>query len=127
MNKTASIILTLALLISLGIIFFGKSANNSPSVQNVEIKNGVQYVTINAKGGYFPKVSSAQAGISTKLIMKTVNTLDCSSTLVIKSLNYQNFLSPNTETEIDIGTKKAGETLQGLCGMGMYNFEVRFN
>jgi plastocyanin domain-containing protein len=127
MNKTASIILTLALLLSLGIIFFGKSANNSPSVQNVEIKNGVQYITINAKGGYFPRISSAQAGIPTKLIMKTANTLDCSSTLVIKSLNYQNFLSPNTETEIDIGTKKAGEILQGLCGMGMYNFEIRFN
>ncbi|PIR68308.1 hypothetical protein COU49_01955 [Candidatus Nomurabacteria bacterium CG10_big_fil_rev_8_21_14_0_10_35_16] len=125
MNKTASIILILAFVISLGIIF-GGNFGDSGTRQNVEIKDGVQYVTVGAQGGYVPKVSIAQAGIPTKLIMETSETFDCSSSLVIKDLNYQNFLAPNTKTEIDIGAWEAGEKMQGLCSMGMYSFQIKF-
>ena len=125
MNKTASIILTLALVASIGIIFWGK-ADSPASVQNVEIKDGIQYVTVSARGGYNPKISLAQANIPTKLIMETSGTLDCSSSLVIKDLNYQNFLASNTKTEIDIGIWEAGKTMQGLCSMGMYSFQIKF-
>ena len=57
MNKTVSIIITSALILSIGIIFFGasKSTNNIVTgkvVQNSEIKEGIQYITVNAKGGY---------------------------------------------------------------------------
>ncbi|OGI58147.1 hypothetical protein A3C60_01355 [Candidatus Nomurabacteria bacterium RIFCSPHIGHO2_02_FULL_37_45] len=126
MNKTVSIIIILALVVVLGIIFFG-GGSDSVSAQNVEIRDGIQYVTVDARGGYFPQTSNAKAGIPTKLIMKTSGTFDCSSALVIKSLNYQNILPQNAETEIDLGVPKAGEPLQGVCGMGMYNFQVRFN
>ncbi len=125
MNKTVYIIITLALVVAIGIIFTGGS--NSKSVQNVEIRDGVQYVTIDAKGGYEPRVSLAKAGIPTKLVMNTKGTYDCSAALVIKSLNYQNILPQNGKTEIDIGTPKAGEPLQGVCGMGMYSFQVKFD
>lgn len=101
-------------------------ASNS-SVENSEIKNGVQYVTITAKGGYAPKISSAKSGIPTKLIIKTNGTFDCSSALVIRSLNYRNILPNTGETIIDAGTPKAGEKLQGICGMGMYNFLITFS
>jgi plastocyanin domain-containing protein len=131
MNKTVSLIITAALIFAAVIIFWDGSVpfsnSNSPSVANVSIKDGIQYVKITAKGGYVPNLSLAKAGIPTKLLMDTVGTFDCSSSLVIKSINYQNILPPNGETEIDIGTWKAGETMKGLCSMGMYNFQIRFN
>ena len=135
MNKTASIIITLALVVGIGIIFVsGSKSNNAtkttPSAvtaQNSEIRDGVQYITIDAKGGYSPKLSNAKAGIPTKLIVKTNGTYDCSSSLVIKSLGYQKILQQTGEEVIDIGTPKAGEPLQGVCGMGMYNFVVDFS
>ena len=129
MNKIASIIITVALAIVIGIVFFGQSKNNpestNASVQNVEIKDGIQYVTINAKGGYSPKISTAQANIPTKLIVKTNGTYDCSSSLVIRSIGYQKILPQTGEEVIDLDTPEAG-ALQGLCSMGMYNFAVNF-
>ena len=95
--------------------------------QNVEVKDGIQYITINAQGGYFPQISDAQAGIPTKLIMKTSGTYDCSASLVIRSIGFQKILPQIGETEIDLGIPKAGKPLQGVCGMGMYSFQVRFN
>ncbi len=124
MNKIASIIVTLGLIITLIIIFTGKP--NSELVQNVEIKDGIQYITINARGGYFPNVSSAKAGIPTKLIMKTGGTYDCSASLVINSVGFQNILPQTGETEIDLGKPEAGKPIQGVCGMGMYNFLINF-
>jgi len=130
MNKTALIIIAIALVVGIGIVFFGQSKNNSNtgetgSAENVEIRDGVQYVTINARGGYSPRVSTAQANIPTKLIVKTNGTYDCSAALVIRSIGYQKIL-PNTGEEIiDLGNPQAG-TLQGLCSMGMYNFAINF-
>lgn len=131
MNKTALIIIGIALAIGIGIVFLGQLKNNSGtggagSVQNVEIRDGIQYVTIKARGGYSPRVSSAKANIPTKLIVKTNGTYDCSAALVIRSIGYQKIL-PNTGEEIiDLSTPKTG-TLQGVCSMGMYNFAVNFN
>src|SRR3989338_6712206 len=129
MDKTVSIIITFALVVGIGILFFGssKSGNNSSeAVQNSKIKDGIQYVTINAKGGYSPRVSTAKACIPTKLIVKTDGTYDCSASLVIRSLGFQKILTQTGEEIIDIGTPKAEQPLQGLCGMGMYNFQVNF-
>ena len=122
MNKIFSIIITLILIVGIGFIFAGgsKSKNNS------EIKDGVQYITINAKGGYSPKISTAKAGIPTKLIIKTNSTFDCSSSLVIRSLSYQKILQQTGEEIIDIGTPVTGVPLQGVCGMGMYSFLINF-
>lgn len=133
MNKTVLIIITGALLLGLGIILFGSPrpqnnidpANNEPR-QNSELKDGIQYITINAKGGYSPKVSIAKAGIPTKLVIKTQGTYDCSASLVIRSLGFQKLLARTGEEIIDIGIPKAGEPLQGICGMGMYNFLIKF-
>jgi plastocyanin domain-containing protein len=129
MNKTVSIIITLGLIVAIGIIFSGGSKTNNggaEAVQNVEVKNGIQYITVNAGGGYSPRVSNAKAGIPTKLIMKTDGALDCSSSLVINSLGYRKMLPQTGETEIDIGTPQAGVPLQGVCGMGMYSFKINF-
>ena len=130
MNKTISIIITIALVIGIGIVFFRGSKNNTDStgaqsMRNVEIRDGVQYVTINARGGYSPKVSTAQADIPTKLVVKTNGTYDCSAALVIRSIGYQKILTQTGEEVIDLGSPQTGK-LQGLCSMGMYSFAVNF-
>jgi plastocyanin domain-containing protein len=84
-------------------------------------------VTIEAKGGYSPKVSTAKAGIPTKLVIKTDGTYDCSSSLVILSVGYQKILPQTGEETIDLGTPEAGTPLQGTCSMGMYNFVINFS
>lgn len=132
MNKIALSTITLGLVIGIGIIFFGGSPKNgtetalTQSVQNVEIRDGVQYITIDAKGGYSPRVSNAQADIPTKLIVKTTGTYDCSAALVIRSVGYQKVLPQTGEEIIDIGASQAGTSLQGTCSMGMYNFVINF-
>lgn len=129
MNKTVSIIITLGLIVAIGIVLTGGSTTKDSSkiIKNTEIKEGIQYITIDAKGGYSPQLSNAKAGIPTKLIVKTSGTYDCSASLVIKSINYQKILSQSAEEIIDIGIPKAGEPLRGTCGMGMYNFEIDFS
>lgn len=131
MNKTAFIIITIACAIAMGIVLFGQSKNNTnssddQSAQNVEIRDGIQYVTINARGGYSPAVSIAQANIPTKLIVKTNGTYDCSVALVIRSIGYEKILPQTGEEIIDFGTPQSG-TIQGICSMGMYNFSVVFS
>lgn len=56
--------------------------------------------------------------------MKTDGLYDCSSSLVIRSINYRSQLPATGETEIDLGTPKSGEKIQGTCGMGMYSFAI---
>ena len=72
-------------------------------------------------------MSTAKAGIPTKLIVKTNGTYDCSASLAIRSIGYQKILTQTGEETIDIGTPKAGEPLQGVCGMGMYSFSINFS
>lgn len=132
MNKVALSIITLGLLIGIGLIFLGGSNDSSETTstqsgQNVEIRDGVQYITIDAKGGYSPRISSAQADIPTRLIVKTNGTYDCSAALVIRSVGYQKTLPQTGEEVIDIGTSQAGTSLQGTCSMGMYNFTINFS
>ena len=136
-NKTSLIIITLGVIFALGIVFWGGSKgkntdtvnNNKVSkeqTQNVEVKDGVQYVAVNARGGYLPRISNAKAGIPTKLVVKTSGTYDCSASLVIRSIGYQKILPKTGEEVIDLGTPKAGEPIRGVCGMGMYSFTVNF-
>ena len=94
---------------------------------NVTVVDGKQIITISAKGGYSPRVTSAAAGLPTVIKMDTQGTFDCSSALIIPSLSYQKYLPPSGETLIDVPPQKAGAKLQGLCSMGMYNFTVNFN
>jgi hypothetical protein len=103
------------------------NGNDTDVVSNNNVvKDGVQYITITALGGYQPRSSTAKAGIPTKLVMKTDGAYDCSTSLVIRSLNYRGTLPSTGETVIDAGTPKAGDNLQGVCGMGMYSFAVSF-
>lgn len=147
MNKTALIIILVGLAAGLFFMFRGQpsnqvanstevsSNNESPisvkkgvtsNLNNVEVIDGVQYITIEAKGGYSPRVTSAKAGIPTKLLVKTNGTYDCSVALSIRSANFQKILAKTGEEEIDLGTPSAGTPTLGVCGMGMYSFEINY-
>ncbi|MDP3729141.1 MAG: cupredoxin domain-containing protein [bacterium] len=101
-------------------------ASENGSVDNVSIVDGKQIIEIGAKGGYVPRNSVAKAGIPTVLRFDTKGTFDCSSSVRIPSMNISKNLPPSGMTDIDVGNPKTG-TLQGTCGMGMYNFKVQFN
>lgn len=137
MQKNIIISLFISALVISGAIYYVtsdtekmESTNNTstktgPS-SNITIVDGIQYITVSAKSGYTPKISTAQANTPTKLIIKTNGTVDCSASLVIKQLSYHKILSPTGEETIDIGTFQPGEKLQGVCSMGMYSFQIKF-
>lgn len=126
MNKTVSIIITLGLVVALGIVFLGSDSKSRETAgKNVEVKDGVQFITINAKGGYTPRKSIAKSDIPTMLRFDTNGTFDCSSFVRIPSMNITRTLPQSGKTDIDLGNPKFG-ILQGTCGMGMYSFEVEF-
>lgn len=96
------------------------------SAEAVTTENGVQYINITAKGGYTPRTVTAKAGTKTIIRMRSAGAFDCSSTVVIPSIGFQKSLQPNEVAEIAIPIEKTQGKLQGLCGMGMYNFVVNF-
>ena len=89
------------------------------------VVDGKQIVDIRVRGGYQPRISTAKAGIPTILRFETNNTFDCSSSIRIPSLNISKGLPQTGSTDIDAGTPQIS-TLQGTCGMGMYQFQVNF-
>ncbi|OGG92846.1 hypothetical protein A2609_00660 [Candidatus Kaiserbacteria bacterium RIFOXYD1_FULL_47_14] len=128
MNATSLSIIIAALFIGGAILFTlsnTPSGQSVPSANNVSIVNGKQIIEINAKGGYSPRVSVAKAGVPTVIRLITNGTFDCSSYVRIPSLGISKALPQTGSTDIDVGTAGAG-TLQGMCGMGMYPFEVNF-
>jgi len=109
------------------ILFSGGNPPNGQVENNVSVVDGKQIITINAKGGYFPKTTNAKAGIATAIKVDTQGTFDCSSAITIPALGYRNNLPPSGETLIDVPPQNAGTTLRGLCSMGMYSFAINFN
>ena len=106
----------------------GKSgaAVNPSGLSPVSFSEGKQIIDIFAKGGYSPRIISVKAGLPTVLRMKTENTYDCSASLVIPAISYRRFLPPTGITEISISAEQARGAMRGLCAMGMYNFQIRF-
>lgn len=104
----------------------GNDGDKSPG-NNVTTADGKQVVEISAKGGYLPRVNTAKANTPTVLKVRTNGTFDCSASLTIPSLGYRKILPPSGETLIEVPPQEPGSVLRGLCSMGMYNFEVRFN
>lgn len=100
-------------------------AQNGPPADNVTIENGQQIVTITAKGGYLPRTSTAKAGIPTVIRFRTEGTFDCSTFIRIPSMGVSQYLPSTGTVDIPVTNPKAG-LLNGMCGMGMYPFQVNF-
>lgn len=126
--KPSTLLFSLSFLVI--VVGFVLTRSNDSTVdvdlQNVSIVDGVQIVEITAKGGYAPRQSLAQANLPTVLRVKTEGTFDCSSALVIPDLDYRTSLPPSGTTDIEVPAQAPGSVLQGLCSMGMYSFQVRF-
>lgn len=103
------------------------SSIENPQQNKVVDRTNAQILEVTARGGYSPELINATANKPTILRVKTLNTFDCSSSLVIPSLNIQKMLPANGKTDIDLGSFEPGKTLNGTCGMGMYNFSIKFN
>ena len=98
----------------------------SQDANNVSIVDGKQIITIGAKGGYFPKITNAKAGMPTVIKVGTRGTFDCSSALTIPSLGISKNLPPTGETETEVPPQEVGTAMRGFCAMGMYNLSVNF-
>jgi plastocyanin domain-containing protein len=96
------------------------------SVASSTVENGMQYIDIMARGGYAPEVTRATAGMPAVIRVRTENTFDCSTALVIPALGFSGYLERTGVKEIPVPVDKAQGTLEGLCSMGMYTFTVEF-
>lgn len=124
------IVITVVLVLSAGFIFIRNHSSSTPLVNtanaaNVTVIDGQQIITINAKGGYSPATTIAQAGLPTTLRVATNGTFDCSSAMRIPSLNIKQSLPSSGTTDISLGTPTASN-VNGTCSMGMYNFNLTF-
>ncbi len=124
---TASIFIAFVLIVGAFLLSRGNAESSKGTANNVSIVNGKQIIEINAKGGYSPAVTAAKAGMSTILKVSTRGTFDCSSALIIPSIGYRSHLPQSGVTEIEIPQQASGSSMQGLCSMGMYNFQIKFN
>ncbi|MBU1039068.1 hypothetical protein KKC17_02460 [Patescibacteria group bacterium] len=124
-----SLLAVISLVLTGYLIFVGPPAGEPVSGDSslVYMEDGVQYINITAKGGYYPRSLLATANQPTVLRIKTNNTFDCSTALTIPKLNYQKFLSPSAVEEINLTATQAQGTLRGVCSMGMYSFAVKFD
>jgi len=95
-------------------------------VGNAIIENGIQYVDITARGGYSPKTTKARANMPTVIRMKTENSYDCSTALVIPDIKYQKYLPRTGVENIEIPLENTQGTLLGMCSMAMYHFQIEF-
>lgn len=138
MKKAVVIILAFGVVVGGGFAISGGKKSASPGIsepyygeenaapQNIVMENGKQIITIDAKGGYFPRKTEAQAGVPTIIRMKTRGTFDCSSAFTIPQIDYRNNLPRTGTTDIEVPPQESGAALNGLCGMGMYSFSVNF-
>ena len=126
--KLITLSIVIALILIGGVLVLGKNksgpGDNIP-VSNVTVVDGKQIIEIQAKGGYYPRKSVAKAGMPTIIRFNTAGTFDCSSFVRIPSMNISQSLSQSGTTDIDLGSPTVA-TLQGMCGMGMYPFQVNF-
>ena len=79
-KNTGYAILVVAVLIGGAIIFTNKgNPSNTELVSNnsnVQLNNGMQIISIDAKGGYWPKKIAAKAGVPTTIRFITNNKID---------------------------------------------------
>jgi plastocyanin domain-containing protein len=130
-------ILTVASLLLVGVIIW--LAISSPNISQekevkaqkdenvVRMEDGIQVIYITSTtGGYSPRTVTADANIQTILRMSSENSYGCERSFRIPSMNINEVLPAEGETDFDLGTPKNGEEVFGSCSMGMYTFTINF-
>lgn len=131
-NRAVKIFLfssTAIIALLIGFMFFLLSANSVEKEKisdNVKEVNGKQVISITAKGGFSPNYVVAKSKKDTLLHIKTENTFDCTSALVIPKLNFNKLLPASGETEIEIPAQEEDAEIFGTCNVGLYHFTLKF-
>ena len=86
-----------------------------------------QVIEVIASGGYSPREIDAKADVPTILIIKSEGAYGCERAFNIPDLGISEILPENGQTQFDLGTHAKGTKLLGVCGMGMYYFQIFFN
>ncbi len=130
MSRKHLVLFACAVLLMSGLFVWRQNNRSEDSFgaasSNVSVNEGEQSIRIQAKGGYFPRVTTARAGLPTMLHVETNGTFDCSTALTIPEVGYRGALPSSGITSIKISPQLAGTTVRGVCSMGMYSFTVRF-
>lgn len=95
------------------------SIDNTPRVSS----DVVVYVD---NDGYYPYESFAIADVPVTLRLKTNNTISCTRSFIIPSLNIKALLDATGEKVLEIPPQKAGTSLAYSCSMGMYTGVINF-
>jgi uncharacterized protein len=81
---------------------------------------GTQHIVIEVKPtSYSPSRVQVQAGLPTKLTLRTNGNRECTSGFVIPAMNLERTLPETGDTEIDLGKPAAGR-IDYTCSIGMY-------
>lgn len=117
-----------SIIVSGALVWFALSLGNEVPgpVSAVRVEDGTQIIHVLARGGYSPRQVIAKADMPTVLEIETKGTYDCSSALNIPKIGFQKSLPASGTTKVDIPQELARDTLDGVCAMGMYSFQVRF-
>lgn len=87
-------------------------------------QSGIQQIVVNARNGsYSPAITSAQAGLSTVLTVRTNGTTGCTRSIVIPKLGIERELPETGDTVFQLGTLQPG-TIRFTCSMGMYSGRI---
>lgn len=101
--------------------------SNFPSVSVATTPQVNSEVVVYANNdGYYPYESYATADQPVTLHLVTNNTISCSRSFVIPSLNIKALLDATGEKIIEIPPQKSGTTLFYACSMGMYTGVINF-
>jgi sulfite exporter TauE/SafE len=87
--------------------------------------SGKQIVTLTVTDFYTPTSFTAKAGMPTTLVLHGKDSGGCARAFTIPELGVQEIVKRDGDTEIDLGTRKAG-TLRFSCAMGMQTGAIEF-
>ncbi|MGA5215238.1 sulfite exporter TauE/SafE family protein [Streptomyces cinereoruber] len=86
---------------------------------------GKQIVTLTVTDFYTPTSFTAKAGVPTTLVLNGKDSGGCARAFTIPELGVQEIVKRDGDTEIDLGTRKAG-ALRFSCAMGMQTGSIDF-
>ncbi|MGW6454924.1 urease accessory protein UreH domain-containing protein [Streptomyces sp. NPDC055078] len=100
-----------------------QSVPNDPPV--LVDTSGRQVITLTVTDFYLPTRFTAKAGLPTTLVLRGKDSGGCARAFTIPELGVQEIVKQNGDTEIDLGTRDAGE-LRFSCAMGMQSGAIDF-
>ncbi len=102
-----------ALIAALAWFFFGPK-----QARRAEVREGVQEVEINVKGGYSPNLIRVQEGVPLRLVFDRQENSDCSSRVVFPDFGVSKSLAAFGRTTVEFTPTRAGQ-FGFACGMNM--------